>query len=146
MTPFKKVTISQDEVQLLKEALFKQGFTSLVVDKCVDGEVQGDFFANDKYQVRITRENDLFLHLSIRRLDREPVHDWRELQQIKNELVGEEHEAVELYPAESRLVDAANQYHLYVFAQSGQRFSFGYQERVVSEEPVGLSKQRKFGA
>jgi len=29
-------------------------------------------------------------------------------------IVGEEHEAFEVYPAESRLVDTANQYHLWV--------------------------------
>jgi hypothetical protein len=37
------------------------------------------------------------------------VHDWRDLQRIKNQLVGPECEAVELYPAESRKVDTANQ-------------------------------------
>lgn len=53
-------------------------------------------------------------HLSIKRNGREPIHDWRDLQAIKNELCGTETEAVELYPAESRLIDGANQYHLWV--------------------------------
>jgi len=52
------------------------------------------------------------LHLSIKRLDKHPVRDWRHFQRIKNELIGEENEAVELYPAQSRLVDTTNQYHL----------------------------------
>src|SRR5262245_53475080 len=40
--------------------------------------------------------------LSIKRIDKNPIHDWRVLQAIKNALLGEECEAVELYPAESR--------------------------------------------
>ena len=53
--------------------------------------------------------------LSIRRLDRKPIHDWRHFQKIKNDIVGEEAEAVEIYPAESRLTDTANQYHLFAY-------------------------------
>jgi hypothetical protein len=52
-------------------------------------------------------------HLSIKRHDKEVIHDWRELQEIKNQVCGFEAEAMELYPAESRLMDHANQYHLY---------------------------------
>lgn len=53
--------------------------------------------------------------LSIKRRDKEAVRDWRHFQRIKNELCGSEREAIELYPAESRLMDTANQYHLWVF-------------------------------
>jgi hypothetical protein len=60
------------------------------------------------------------VHLSIKRFDRGPVRDWRHLQQIKNEVVGPEAEAFEIFPAESRLVDTANQYHLWAIpAQTG---------------------------
>jgi hypothetical protein len=38
--------------------------------------------------------------LSAKRVDREPLQDWRVLQEIKNALVGEECEAIELFPAE----------------------------------------------
>lgn len=75
-------------------------------------------------------------------LDREPIHDWRELQDVKNALVGTEGEAVELYPAESRLVDTANQYHLFALAERGQRFPFGFRERLVGDKSVGASRQR----
>lgn len=71
------------------------------------------------------------LHLNCRRTDREPCHDWRELQMIKNILVGPEHEAVELYPAESRLTDTANNYHLWVILEPGLRFPFGFSGRAV---------------
>jgi len=74
------------------------------------------------------------LHLNCRRTDREANHDWRELQAIKNILVGPEHEAVELYPAESRLTDTANNYHLWVLADTKARFPFGFTGRVVFSE------------
>ena len=65
------------------------------------------------------------LWLSIKRIDKEAIHDWRHLQEIKNEIVGPECEAVELYPAESRVVDGANQYHLWVFKSPKARWPFG---------------------
>jgi hypothetical protein len=48
--------------------------------------------------------------------DGEPRHDWRDFQRIKNDLVGPEWEAVELYPAESRLMDPSNYYSLWCFS------------------------------
>lgn len=70
--------------------------------------------------------------LSIRRRERARLpRDWRDLQRIKNELVGEEHEAVELFPAEARKVDESDQFHLWVFASVESRFPFGYLERSV---------------
>lgn len=71
------------------------------------------------------------LHLNCRRANREPCHDWRELQLIKNILVGQEHEAVELYQAETRLTDTANNYHLWVLASPTDRFPFGFTDRAV---------------
>lgn len=47
--------------------------------------------------------------------DRAPIRDWRVGQRVKNELVGPEAEGIELYPAESRLMDEANEYWLVVF-------------------------------
>lgn len=54
------------------------------------------------------------MHLDIVRRDRALIHDWRHLQRIKNELAGFDREAIEIYPAVSRLVDTANNYHLWV--------------------------------
>lgn len=42
---------------------------------------------------------------------------WATLQQIKNELFGEETTAVEYYPAQSRLVDQHNIYWLWIFPE-----------------------------
>ena len=94
-------------------------------------------FLNAFYQAVITpmRGNgaDGWFHLSIKRIDQQPVHDWRDLQQIKNDLFGVDREAVELYPRESRVVDTANQYHLWV-APPGYMFPFGFNDgRIVAD-------------
>jgi len=81
--------------------------------------------------------------ISFKRRDREPIHDWRIVQAIKNGIIGEEREAVELYPAESRLVDTVNQYHLWALP-AGMSFPFGFEERAVNETPLGASRQRPF--
>ena len=114
-------------------------------------EIGEEVYINDLYQVSVrrfhvpkTKENPGMHWLSIKRLDRATIHDWRELQEIKNEIIGCENEAVELFPAESRLVDTANQYHLWVIADPKFRFPFGFVSRVVSGEEVAGSKQRSF--
>ena len=101
-----------------------QRVSGQVVDP--DGVV-GYLCENSHYQV-IVREVPQtplgpMMHLTIRNLDGSTRRDWREFQRIKNELVGPEAEAVELYPAESRLVDTVNHYHLWVFPE--YRFPFG---------------------
>lgn len=69
---------------------------------------------------------------SIKRRDREVIRDWRDLQAIKNAIVGPEHEGFELYPAESRLVDTANQFHLFVFMDRRVRMPVGFVDREVT--------------
>ena len=70
------------------------------------------------------------LLITIRRKDGGIVKDWRDFQQIKNEIAGEEREAVELYPAESRKVDTTNKWHLWVLPE-GVAFDVGFPERDV---------------
>lgn len=112
--------------------------------------VQNQFYHVIIYEVERTREDvPPMLHLSVKRRDQEAIHDWRHLQRIKNELVGKECEAVELYPADSRLRDTANQYHLWAFADPNDCFPFGYAQRVVLPHDETLaavigSKQRPF--
>jgi hypothetical protein len=108
-------------------------------------------FLNSRYQVVVTdlKPNEpghpVLRHLSIKRRDKEPVHDWRDLQRIKNELAGPEYEGIEIYPAEERLVDTANQYHLWVFMDPTFRMSVGFHERLVAEGPyTDGAKQRPF--
>jgi hypothetical protein len=104
-------------------------------------------YKNSRYTVlwrNVESRMGELVHLSIKRNDRLPIHDWRDLQRIKNEILGPEHEAMELYPAESRVVDTANQYHLWCFL--GERAPFGYEaQRCVMEETGETgAKQRPF--
>jgi len=107
-------------------------------------------FINNIYQVScipIEREEGVWVWLSIKRRDKKAVHDWRHLQRIKSELMGDEREAVEIYPPESDLVDEANQYHLWVLPE-GLRNPVGFREgrRVGDPEKAALigAKQRAF--
>jgi hypothetical protein len=79
-----------------------------------------EYWRNDLYQVQTRRFfcaefQQEMVHINIRRIDGGPIFDWRHRQLIKNELIGEECEAFEIYPAESRLSDEANKYHLWAF-------------------------------
>jgi hypothetical protein len=89
-------------------------------------------YVNDTYRVRVRRTAP-YIHIAIGRHDHQPCTNWRDFQRIKNELVGPEYEAVELFPAESRLMDTENEYHLYVLADPQQRFPFGFERRAVME-------------
>jgi hypothetical protein len=110
---------------------------------------EDEIWLNNIYQVnvRIVAQGAV-KHLSIKRRDKVAIHDWRELQRIKNAIVGNECEAMEIYPAESRLVDTANQFHLWAFTDPEYKIPFGFDYgRVVMDEDNGQdgSKQRPFG-
>ncbi len=115
-------------------------------------------YENSRYQVSVhTFPPDTWpgvsvevKQLSIKRLDKREISDWRDMQRIKTEIAGAEVEAIRLCPAESRLVDTANQYHLWCLPP-GQAFPFGYFDgRIVAgpRNPGGLepngSRQRSF--
>jgi hypothetical protein len=93
---------------------------------------------NSRYQVAVWVEGapdfpvwGEWAHLSIKVHDRQAYHDWRDLQRIKNEVIGPEYDAVEIYPDEAKLVDSANQYHLFVFRKL--KLPFGFQTRLVAD-------------
>jgi hypothetical protein len=107
---------------------------------------RSQLWRNDLYQVEVREMTALmddqpvqWLHLNIRRCDGYPGRDWRHFQQIKNELVGPECEAIELYPAESRLVDTSNKYHLWACKQPGFRFPVGFGRRDVDFDGTDTS-------
>ena len=130
-TPFEIATIPPDKRELFK--LAHAGVMPIV-------------FLNSRYQVNVVAFNHptfgKVAHLSIKALDKSASHDWRDFQRIKNEIVGPECEAIEIYPAESRLVDGANQYHLWAF-QSYQ-VPLGFNERLVAEGCSNGAVQRPF--
>lgn len=119
---------------------------ALYGDAAADALARARVFQNDLYEVAVYRDEPpglpALVHLSIKRRDKAASRDWRHFQQIKNELLGPEHEAVELYPAESRLVDAANQYHLWGFDDPSFRFPFGFADRLTSQTNPPGGRQR----
>ena len=86
-----------------------------------DGKI--DVFVNSRYQVIRTALADGMIYLSIKRHDQAAIRAWRDLQRIKNELVGPECEGMEIFPAESRKLDGANQFHLWVSADPQRRLT-----------------------
>jgi hypothetical protein len=111
-------------------------------DKLLEDEI----WLNDEYQVNIDKNpecvgfpNTVVWHLSIKRRGKNPIHDWRDLQAIKNTLVGPDYDAIELYPKASRTVDGANQHHLWVFIEAygvkGPTFPIGWGTRAVTSNP-----------
>ena len=115
--------------------------------KIIEDEMTVPVFRNLDYQVamrktptgqfRLDGTPINIVHLSIRRIDRKPIRDWRDLQRIKNELVGPECEMVEIFPAESRLIDTANQFHLWGLDDPEMgKIAFGWHdERAVNYDP-----------
>ena len=147
----------------MKASLLKDGFPEDRVDVIVDATIGDEIWLSDKYQVAVRRRTgqgpfdateECFngftekwgeaVWLSIKRLDKAPMRDWRELQRIKNDILGPESEAIEIYPAESRLMDTANQTHL--FALHHSFVPFGFTKRAVrgADGTYGLGgKQRE---
>lgn len=106
-----------------------------------------EVFINSRYQVCRYAPQECpgvgrVVHLTIKRIDAAACRDWRDFQRIKNELVGKEYDAVEIYPCDAKLVDAANQFHVWAFIDG--KLPFGFQERLVSESLSSGVSQRAF--
>jgi hypothetical protein len=123
--PAEMVRPTEKTVERLRREAARQGldFQRDVAPRLFDHP--GELFVNDRYDVIRERAGAMW-HLSIRPHQPQRGRPWREFQRIKNDLVGPENEGVEIFPAESRLVDTADQYHLWVAAESGFRFPFGF--------------------
>jgi len=129
---------------------FFNGRTPTVTEKAffVESAVQRmtavNVYENDTYHVEV-KHAPPFIHLDIRRRDGRTCNEWQDFQRIKNELVGPEHEALQLFPAESRLVDTGNEYHLWVCANTQTRFQFGFKDRFVLGETLQSLDYSKTG-
>ena len=117
--------------------------------------LKDEIWLNDKYQANVryrtgkgpfdksgecvngfNEEAGKMAWISIKRRDKCPIHDWRDMQRIKNDVVGEECEAMEIYPAESRLMDTANQYHLFAFTNPENTIPIGFRGRAVFDSTI----------
>lgn len=85
-----------------------------------------EMWRNDRYVATVDRDPTGWIRsISVRRTDRKPDIPWRHLQRIKNDIAGDEAEAIELFPAESRLVDTANQRWLWL-PRPGVKLDIGF--------------------
>ena len=148
MQPFVQDKLDMPPVKdFIKETMEDFGISREAAKREYNRLKSQEIWVNELYQVNIDKDTDLsdmpfpVWHLSIKRRDKQPIHDWRDLQAIKNMLAGEEVEAVEVYPAESRLMDGANQYHLWAFPE-GQSLALGWRQRYVDYTGKGGAVQR----
>ena len=102
------------------------------LDKMIEEESSFPIYQNETYSV-IVRDCPVFsdswpemVWLSIRRAGPSAADgfDWREMQEIKNQLVGEgERRRWGMFPAESRLVDTANSRHMFCLHRREDSFA-----------------------
>lgn len=76
------------------------------------------------------------IQLTIRHNDNKAIREWKHFQRIKNELCGEEREAVEVFPPQSMVVDMSNTHHLFV-TPVGVSSIFVFEEKLRSEGRSG---------
>jgi hypothetical protein len=104
---------------------------------------------------RITDGFPLVIHLSLKHIHNVAITDFRDFQAIKTALVHPQAMAVQVYPAESQLVDMANQYHLWCFVPDEWPHTTDetdwpwlpvgfFDGRKVMEQPMGKARQRRF--
>ena len=74
--------------------------------------VQKAYVVDDIYKVYIAYTGK-YTHVRIRRIDNQPIHSFVDFQSIKNEFLGSEVVAIEVFPKVSDYVDNSNTYHLF---------------------------------
>lgn len=74
--------------------------------------VQEAWIVNNKFKVLIAITGSI-KHLRIRRLDDLPITEYLIFQEIKNEFLGKEAVAVQVFPKASDYIDNTNTYHLF---------------------------------
>ena len=124
-----------------------------ISDGALDDLISDETWGNDRYTVSVhllDGDRDGFVELAVHNHNRTPHVPWRHLQQIKNEVLGPDREAVQLFPAEDRLVDTANEYWLYVYPvgkapMRNRRTKVGmdYGRNVAYDMPDGFGRSRQ---
>ncbi len=123
MTPFERVEL---DIPSVEEVMKSSGWDEKTAQEHVSWMKGQAVYANNLYQVNVEFIPGGRAHLIIRRLDKQAVHSWQHFQQIKNEILGPECEAVELYPKESNLIDEKHHYHLWGLRTPEASFGIGF--------------------
>lgn len=134
-------SVATSESVAIKGFMDRFGVDEATAEAMAEQVLSEELYTNGKYQVTKSKPHrtgvpgwPAMIHLSIIPLDGKPVHSWHDLQSIKNALVGPEFEAIEIYPAESRLVDMGHNYHLWVFSPEEFSVPIGWSKRMVKGE------------
>jgi hypothetical protein len=85
--------------------------------------------------------SDSAVRLSIKHNQGKAIREWKHLQRIKNELVGADREAVEIFPPESMVTSLDNEHHLFV-TPVGVTSIYVYEEKARAEGLRGYSVGR----
>jgi hypothetical protein len=102
--------------QVLEQA--RVTFPGVAVDQL---RTPAEVWGSSQYTVTVhylDDNRDGFVEVGIHNYHRTTHVPWRHIQQIKNEVFGPDREAVQLFPAEDRLLDSANEYWIYVYPTS----------------------------
>lgn len=126
LAPATRIDKTPEQIAQMRAAAVAMGGDPDVVERLATEPVE--MWKNDRYTVIVERDDDGCVeHISLRRNDRKPMIGWRDMQRIKNEIAGAEAEAVELFPQERRVVDCANQRHLWCWPP-GRLIEIGWAE------------------
>lgn len=139
--PFSEVKLETSHIEhRLAEAQKQYGLSDAEVEHERKKALSQKIYVNNLYQVTrfdIEGVEDLTIpamyHLSIRRLDKVPAHNWEHFQRIKNELIGATNEAVELFPSVEREVNTV-EHHLWVLQDAKMKYPFGFFQRPTEEQ------------
>lgn len=101
----------------------RQYHGDMLLGVLTDGE-----YSVERYK---TMQGSPFLcRLSIKRLDKEPIRSWSILQDIKNQIVGKDRLAIEIYPRQQNVTDTANIYHLWVAVRDFEKLMEQYADLI----------------
>ncbi len=133
MTPLEQAEM---DIPTVEEAMTATGCSREEAVARIEWMRAQSVWVNNLYQVNVEFMPNSQAHVIIRRLDRQPIHNWTHFQEIKNQVLGKECEAVEIYPKESKLVDAKHHYHLWGFRTPDGTFGLGFDKREVASDQL----------
>lgn len=99
-----------------------------------------------RYAVGFPWGNGPYAIVGLTHVSETALHDWRDMQAIKNDVCDPEWEGVELYPSESRLVDPSNRFYLWCCPPGVLLWGLPTAGRRVLSMAQSIAPQRPFPA